>query len=361
MTSYVNTETQTKPTNTLCGICYTDLDGTNTVITSCDHAFCSTCFFKWLGRKETCALCRKILLTNTVVEERLNEIQVVQEDLVGNYRYMRVLKKKIKSKKRKLQYLSNRTNALMERQIRMRTLLDETRNACRRTIQENEIIETTIKMQTDSLELLKTYRKEWEELHTPLVEEAGEEKEDEEEEEDDDNFDTIEMGVTLNNMLEAENRSIRETRRQSVLSSIRALGAAQGTNEEEPTAEEETAEELTAEETTEEDNEDSEDVRTDDLTVVGHAIEPRRFVRLPGSTRSPHIETPFRFRAGEEERSMVSERWPTTFPIHSFSEDESPLNTALFDFMSPNLSEDRDLSSNPPLSIPTPIEMTREV
>ena len=81
-----------------CGICYTALNNKNTVITTCDHAFCTTCFFKWLNRKETCALCRKVLLSDTVVEERLNDLQDVQEDLMDNYRCLRVLKKNIKKK-----------------------------------------------------------------------------------------------------------------------------------------------------------------------------------------------------------------------------------------------------------------------
>ena len=81
-----------------CGICYTDLNNKNTVITTCNHAYCTSCFFKWLGRKETCALCRKVLLSDIVVEERLTDLQDVQTELMDNYRCLRVLKRNIKKK-----------------------------------------------------------------------------------------------------------------------------------------------------------------------------------------------------------------------------------------------------------------------
>ena len=55
----LTTETQTDPGEKQCAICYSELDLKNTVITPCNHAYCSGCFFTWLSRKETCALCRK--------------------------------------------------------------------------------------------------------------------------------------------------------------------------------------------------------------------------------------------------------------------------------------------------------------
>ena len=81
-----------------CGICYIALNNKNTVITTCNHAYCTTCFFKWLNRKETCALCRKVLLSDTVVEERLTALQDIQSELMDNYRCLRVLKRNIKKK-----------------------------------------------------------------------------------------------------------------------------------------------------------------------------------------------------------------------------------------------------------------------
>jgi len=71
LTKEMNKELNKDQEEPACGICYIALDNKNTVITTCDHAYCTTCFFKWLNRKETCALCRKVLLSDIVVEERL--------------------------------------------------------------------------------------------------------------------------------------------------------------------------------------------------------------------------------------------------------------------------------------------------
>ena len=152
-----------------CGICYTDLNNKNTVITTCNHAYCTSCFFKWLGRKETCALCRKVLLSNTVVEERLTEIQDVQTELMDYYRCLRVLKKNIKKKKCKKNNLTDDINALINRQIRMRCLLDQTRSVCRETLAHSRLLKQAMELQKESLDLMKNYRSEWEELHTPLT------------------------------------------------------------------------------------------------------------------------------------------------------------------------------------------------
>ncbi len=95
----VKEKAEKKTEEQTCGICYTDLNDKNTVITPCNHAYCTSCFFKWLGRKETCALCRKVLLSDTMVEERLTDLQDVQSELMENYRCLRVFKKNVKKKK----------------------------------------------------------------------------------------------------------------------------------------------------------------------------------------------------------------------------------------------------------------------
>jgi len=100
-------ETQTSIDEKECGICYIELNSKNTVITTRNHAYCTVCFFKWLGRKDTCALCRRVLLSNTVVEERLIELQDVQGELMENYRSLVVLKKSIKCKRSKKKAFDN--------------------------------------------------------------------------------------------------------------------------------------------------------------------------------------------------------------------------------------------------------------
>ena len=117
MTS-LSTETQTEPAEKQCAVCYTDLDLKNTVITPCDHAYCSVCFFKWLSRKETCALCRAPLLSNTLVEERTEELQNIQYELMESYRAYRVIRRDLKRKRRQMKNVADDVQSLMARQIR---------------------------------------------------------------------------------------------------------------------------------------------------------------------------------------------------------------------------------------------------
>ena len=203
------TATQVIPPDDTCSICYTDLDIKNTVVTPCDHLYCSKCFFRWLGRKETCALCRRTLLTNKVVEERFEELLNVQRDLVENYRYRRVLNDDIKKRKRREKHLTDNVFVLMQRQIRMRELLDETKEACRQSIIKSTALKIATEDQKETLELLKNYRKEWNELHTPLKLEKNEEITSQEMD-----INLATMGEELNRLLDIERRSARRSRRR---------------------------------------------------------------------------------------------------------------------------------------------------
>jgi len=205
MSTCITKETQTSVGEQECGICYTDLNDKNTVITPCNHAYCSTCFFKWLGRKETCALCRKVLLSDTMVEERLTDLQDVQTELMENYRCLRVLKKNIKKKKCKKNNLTDDINSLINRQIRMRCLLEQTRSVCRETLAHSRSLKQAVELQRESLDLMKNYRSEWEELHTPLSYPPEEEEEEENEEE----IDVVNMTIALDNMVRLESRRAR--------------------------------------------------------------------------------------------------------------------------------------------------------
>jgi len=210
------TATQVTPPDDTCSICYTDLDIKNTVVTPCDHLYCSKCFFKWLGRKETCALCRRTLLTNKVVEERFEEILNVQRDLVENYRYRRVLNEDIKKRKRKARHLTDNVFVLLQRQIRMRELLDKTKEACRQSIIKSTALKEATEDQKQTLELLKNYRKEWNELHTPLkTEKAMTIKEDTTPPSPETDINIVTMGEELNRLLEIERRSMRRFRRHN--------------------------------------------------------------------------------------------------------------------------------------------------
>jgi len=172
-----------------CGICYLDLTVGNSVATPCNHLFCSICFFTWLGRKETCALCRAVVLSNTLVDERLTEISLI-EDEAGVYReQLRLLNKKVKKKGAKLETIIVNTNALLNRQIRLRELLDKTRKTCSSAVRNSHAIKETMKMHDKSINLLKKYRTEWSESidasRNEYMEESKEEESKEEEKQSD--------------------------------------------------------------------------------------------------------------------------------------------------------------------------------
>jgi len=314
-----------------CGICYTVLNNKNTVITTCDHAYCTACFFKWLNRKETCALCRKVLLSDIVVEERLTDLQDVQTELMDNYRCLRVLKKNIKKKRCKKNNLTDDINSLINRQIRMRCLLDQTRSVCRETLAHSRLLKHALELQKESLDLMKNYRNEWEELHTPLPPSPTPPVSQDEEEEEEINI--VEMTTALDHMVRLESRRARTALQRMRLARAAAETieaessdeddnneeaveeqAAEEQSVEEQAAEEQTAEEDTAEEdtveedtveedtveedTVEEDTADEDDGEIEvDLTVFGTGIPtfdfmpiPRRIVRVP--TARNHRQSP---------------------------------------------------------------------
>ena len=53
-------QTANKTTHSCC-VCYNDLHSLNMSVTPCGHYYCSTCLFKWMNQKNTCAMCRTAL------------------------------------------------------------------------------------------------------------------------------------------------------------------------------------------------------------------------------------------------------------------------------------------------------------
>ena len=174
------TESKTDPKD--CSICYKPLDNTNMIITPCIHAFCNECFFKWLGRKESCAMCRKTLLTNEQVEEREQLLDEINEDVARELSYLNQTRATLKKKKKKMQKIEKKANDLMDRQIRLRQMLDHTRALCIDSMKEHEEIEKEISTKKTSLKLMSSYRKDWEALYGKKKHKAsssaGEKKED---------------------------------------------------------------------------------------------------------------------------------------------------------------------------------------
>ena len=296
-----------------CGICYTPLNNKNTVITTCNHAYCTTCFFKWLNRKETCALCRKVLLSDKVVEERLTALQDVQSELMDNYRCLRVLERNIKKKRCEKNNLTDDINSLLNRQIRMRYLLQETRTACRDTLANSKLLKKSLELQRVGLDLMQNYKREWEDLRTPdqvLAEEESEEESEEEEE-----IDVVNMTLALDNMIRLESRRartalrrMRETERAAA-ETIDAGSSDENDNNEEGDAEEERIA-MGFSDATEDENEDIEV----DLTVFGTGIPTFDFTPLQTVvTARNHRQSPmFVFGATASESDFETPNTPST-------------------------------------------------
>lgn len=49
----------------ICAICQNNIDYKKSVLTSCNHYFCSTCFFRWMEKKADCPVCRKVFREQT--------------------------------------------------------------------------------------------------------------------------------------------------------------------------------------------------------------------------------------------------------------------------------------------------------
>jgi len=59
-----------------CAICHNMIPEDKRVVTSCNHKFCSECFFKWLKKKPNCPVCR-----NSFVRIGGLEIEMQQDEL----------------------------------------------------------------------------------------------------------------------------------------------------------------------------------------------------------------------------------------------------------------------------------------
>jgi len=245
------------------------------------------------------------------------ELQNIQYELMESYRAHRVIKRDLKRKRRQMRNLNDDVQSLMGRQIRLRTLLDKTKMACEETVKRNDAINQAIKDQQETLKMLSEYRKEWEYLHTPLVEEKRSENTVIQEEKISDNIDVAEMEMTVEELVAVERRrALRDYARWDTNRTIRRLAeirAREGMEEEsgeEAVVEAETEEdnnteeeeEDVAEDTTEEAEEAEHDYNTGDeyeLSVIGTNIASnlttpprRRILRIPGAPRRRERELP---------------------------------------------------------------------
>ena len=149
-----------------CSVCYCELEVVNSVVTPCNHFYCNTCFFRWLGQKETCAMCRKVLLSNDQVEERALALDDITEDLAYATGDLLRTRANIRREKKKLRKIKKDADDYMRRQISLREMLEKTRSLCVYNMKLNDDLNRELAMKQSTLKLMANYRKEWEELYS---------------------------------------------------------------------------------------------------------------------------------------------------------------------------------------------------
>jgi hypothetical protein len=79
-----------------CAICQNEIDMEKSVLTSCDHRFCSTCFFKWLEKKSNCPLCRKVFkeVTSFEIDQEREQLNIIGNEIIAFERFLDDLKEK---------------------------------------------------------------------------------------------------------------------------------------------------------------------------------------------------------------------------------------------------------------------------
>ena len=74
-----------------CPICLKEINISSSVLTPCNHRFCSICFFKWIYTGKTCPCCRRLLIAAANAEEKeelthirnLIQQQIIQVDEIS--------------------------------------------------------------------------------------------------------------------------------------------------------------------------------------------------------------------------------------------------------------------------------------
>ena len=67
-----------------CSVCYNPINGDNAVNTPCNHAFCSSCFFRWFKLNRTCPLCRQDLVSKESIT--MEDIEIEETRLLRTFR-----------------------------------------------------------------------------------------------------------------------------------------------------------------------------------------------------------------------------------------------------------------------------------
>ncbi len=111
-----------------CSVCYNELNVLNMSVTPCGHYYCSSCLFRWMNEKNTCAMCRQELyvpkIDMTTLRRDTRRAVRYHSNLQRRILDMEMNKMKIEDETRKI---VKKANLSLARQVRMRCMLAETR------------------------------------------------------------------------------------------------------------------------------------------------------------------------------------------------------------------------------------------
>ena len=111
-----------------CSVCYKTLNMDNNVVTKCQHHFCDKCFYRWIQTNASCPICRTPIDTNAhLTQEQLATALSVEYGVyVNTLEKSNAITKQILRLQKKYNKLNNYTNMLMNRQISLHMLNDQT-------------------------------------------------------------------------------------------------------------------------------------------------------------------------------------------------------------------------------------------
>lgn len=89
----------------ICSICQNNIDYKKSVLTSCNHYFCSTCFFKWMEKKTDCPVCRKVFRQRTNYDIEVE--REILEQLEGEVRDYTTLVEELREQAFNVEYKRN--------------------------------------------------------------------------------------------------------------------------------------------------------------------------------------------------------------------------------------------------------------
>lgn len=126
-----------------CNVCYINLDIENSVKTSCNHYYCSSCFFRWLLTNNTCPVCRNDFCNRSINREEMENYSL---------ELIEILLKGEEISTRNIELIKKNRDLLLEK------------------AQSKELLETYKDLQKKELELLSRMGKEIESSREKIIE-----------------------------------------------------------------------------------------------------------------------------------------------------------------------------------------------